>query len=288
MTALLTALVLSSAPTCEGVDAHGHAFATCFDAWRGLELGGALSLESSGLTGSGTLGLRLRGERDSRSKTDSTWLTLHRLGATELRPRDGQLALTALGYSGVFRRHVREGVLLLPFEPPVRVPFPLDISLMVDVARFERRFAEGSDWSLEPVRASVLFDVLRAASSRVHLGLGPTAAWKFAQRDGALHHDFTPLSAGTLFFDLESEDGWWLARGTVSAGVSFVLPEATTTFRARGELELARVLVAVNDQPLSLFVRATGAWRDAGPREATEWAVQTGLQLRLFSARMTP
>lgn len=281
---LVAALVLASAP-CGEVDAHGHAFATCFDPWRGVELSGALTVASSGVSGAGAVGVRLRGERESRSKTDSTWLTLHRFVATEARPLGGALALSALGYSGVFRRHVREGVLLLPTEPPLRVPFPLDISLMLDAARFERRFAEGSDWSLEPVRASVLFDPLRAASSRFHLGLGVTAAWRFAQRDGALVHDFTPLTAATLFFDFESEDGWWLARGVVSAGWSFVLPEATATFRARGEVELARVLVAVNDQPLSLFVRGSGAWRDAGARSQSELMVQAGLSVRLFASR---
>ena len=49
--------------------------------------------------------------------------------------------------------------------------------------------------------------------------------------DGVLHHDFTPLTTGTLFFDFESEDGWWLARGTVSASevaylVGFTEPPA--------------------------------------------------------------
>jgi hypothetical protein len=44
-------------------------------------------------------------------------------------------------------------------------------------------------------------------------------------------------------------------------------------------------LVALNDHPISVFVRGTGAWRDAGARGASEWTVQAGLQVRLFSSR---
>jgi hypothetical protein len=296
--ALLVSLVsgsttLSDGEACDQVDEHGHPFATCFDPWQGLELGGAVVVDSSlltdGVTESAHAALRLRGERESRSKAESTWLTLHRLGATELRPLGGKLDLVVLGYSGVLRRHVREGVLLLPFTPPVRVPFPLDLAFMADVLKFERRVADGygTDWSLEPVRLSFLLDPLRSASNRFHLSLGVTAAWRVLQVDGAVLHEVTPLTAATLFFDLESEDGRWLARGTVSGGATLSpnAGDASLTFRARGELEFARVLLALNDQPLSVYLRVTGAWRDGGARGASELAAQAGVQIRFFSRR---
>jgi hypothetical protein len=285
LTLALISAMLASAPCDEGHDEHQHAFDTCFDAWKGLELGGAVLINPTGVTGSGSAALRFRGERESRSKAESTWFTLHRVGATEIRPVDDHLAVSVLGYSGLFRRHVREGVLLLPFTPPVRVPFPLDLSLMTDVLRYERRAAEGTDWSLEPVRLSLLFDPLRSSSSRFHLALGVTGAWRFARLDGVIAHELTPFTAATLFFDVESEDGLWLARGVLSGGWSFVAPDTNFTLRARGEIELSRVLVALNDQPISVFVRGTGAWRDAGARGASEWTVQAGLQVRLFSSR---
>lgn len=288
MIALLTALVLSSAtPECGARDDHGHPFATCFDPWQGLELGGGVLVDGNGFTGSGHAALRFRGERESRSKAESTWLTLHKLGATEVRPLQGRFALTVLGYSGVFRRHVREGSLLLPFTPPVTIPFPLDMTFTADLLKYERRVADGngSDWALEPLRLSFLLDPLRSSYSRFHLGLGVTAAWRLLAQDAVILHEVTPLSAATLFFDFESEDGLWLARGTLSGGFTFIAPNPVLTLRARSEVELARTLFALNDQPLSIYLRGSGAWRDAGARGSSEWSAQVGLQLRLFSKR---
>ena len=105
------------------------------------------------------------------------------------------------------------------------------------------------------------------------------------QVDKVVFHEVTPLSAATLFFSFESEDGLWLARGTFTGGWSLLAPDTTLTLRARGELELSRVLIAIADQPLALFVKASAAFRDAGARGSTEWNATAGLQLRLFSAR---
>lgn len=284
ITILLSAL-LASTP-CEGTEEPDqHPFATCFDPWTGLELAGAVVVDSAGVTGIGSAGIRLRGERESHSKAESTWLTLHRLGATDLRPSNGSLSVSVLGYSGLFRRHVREGVLLLPVTPPIRIPFPLDIAFMTEALRYERRMSEGGDWTFEPLRLSLLFDPVRSATSRHHLGVGVTAAWRILQASKQVIHEITPLSAATIFFSFESEDGLWLARGSLSGGWSLLAPDTSLTLRARGDAELSRVLFAFNDQPLSLFLRATGAWRDAGAHGETEWGASAGLQLRLFSAR---
>lgn len=280
----LISTLLAASP-CQGTEADGHHFATCFDPWAGLAVGGGVLISDTGVSGSASAALHLRGERESRSKAESTWLTLHQLAATELRPFEGALALSVQGYTGFFRRHVREGVLLLPLTPPVRIPFPLDIAVLTQALRYERRFSQNGDWSFEPLRVSLLFDPLRAASSQFHLGLGVTAAWRMVQVDKVVFHEVTPLSAATLFFSFESEDGLWLARGTFTGGWSLIAPDTTLTLRARGELELSRVLFAIADQPLALFVKATGAWRDAGARGNTEWNASAGLQLRLFSAR---
>lgn len=281
---LLAATVSESPPpVCNAEDERGQTFHTCFDPWVGLELGGGVLLESGRWSGAASVGLRLRGARESNSKSESTWLLLHHLGNTELRVVDGDAALRVLGYTGVFRRHVREGVLLLPFTPPVQVPFPLDVSFMTELARYERRRAEGSDWAFEPVRLSMLLDPVRSTSNRVHLGLGVTAAWRLRQLEQLVVHDVTPLTAATLFFTVASEDGLWLARGTATAGWTFTAPDPTLVFKARGEVELSRVLLALNDQPIALFVRGGGAFRDAGARGTDEWWAQAGLMLRLFS-----
>jgi hypothetical protein len=287
--ALTLLLLAAGAPAPEPPACTEQDFATCFDPWQGLELGGGLLFDGARFDGAAHAALRFRGERESRSKAESTWLTLHRIAASEVRPVQGQFAWNITGYSGVFRRHVREGALLLPFTPPVSIPFPFDMSFTAEVLKYERRYADGngSDWSLEPARLSFLLDPLRSASSRYHLSLGVTAAWRMLANDGVLVHEVTPLTAATVFFDFESEDGRWLARGTLSGGWNLTVPSASPVmvFRARGELELSRVLIAINDQPIMFYVRGTGAFRDAGARDATEWSAQAGLQLRLFSAR---
>ncbi len=277
--------LLHREPPCVSSDAHGHPFATCFDPWRALEVSGGAGVGPSGFSRLVSLGVRLRGNRTSRQNEDATWLALHRLAALELRSDAGQLGLSALGYQGLFRRHLREGALLLPTNPPVRVPFPLDISLLVEAARVEYRAIEGDAWALEVVRASVLFDPLRSASGQVHLAVGPTAAYRLRFVDRGVQHDVTPLTALTLALALESNDGLWVARGMASAGWTLTVGEPALTFRARSELELSRVLLAVNEHPLAVFVRGQVAVGDAGARRASDWAVTAGVQVRLFSAR---
>lgn len=279
-------VLISALLTCAPAhDEHGHSFATCFDPWRGIGVGGSFDVSNGAPGAAFNASARWRGEGDSKSKTDSVWLSLVELGATQVRPVNALAAVDVTGASALFRRHVREGVLLLPFNPPVQVPFPLDIAVHASLARYERRLSEGDDWSLEPVRVSVLFDPLRSASSRFHLGLGFTAAYRLRQVSQALVHEVTPLSAGTVVFSFESEEGLWFARGVLTAGGSFAAPNPAFSFKARGEVELSRVLVAIADQPLSVFVRGSAAWRDAGAREGSEYSVQAGLALRLFSSR---
>lgn len=280
--ALISATVLACAPA---QDAHGHTFATCFNPWKGIGVGASFDVSNGAPGAAFNTGMRLRTEGDSKSKTDSTWHALYEFGATQVRPVNALVAVDVTVFNALFRRHVREGVLLLPFNPPVQIPFPLDIAVHTSVARYERRFSEGDDWSFEPVRVSVLFDPLRSASSRFHLGLGFTAAYRLRQVSQALVHEVTPLTAGTLVFSFESEEGLWFARGALTAGGSFAAPNPAFSFKARGEVEVSRVLVAVADQPLSVFVRGSAAWRDAGARESSEYSVQAGLALRLFSAR---
>lgn len=263
----------------------GKRFATCFDPWKGFELGGAAAWGTAGWTGALVAGVRLRGARESRSKSESTWLDLHRVAATSVWSEDGRPAVTGTLWSGHFRRHVTEGVLLLPTSPPTKLPFPFDIALGADVLRWDRRVAQGDDWALEPLRLAVMLDPLRSASSRFHLGVGALAGYRVRQVGGALLHDVTPLTAATLFADVESEDGLWVLRASATAGWTFSPGTVGGVFRARGELDGARVLVAINDQPVSVFVQARGAWADAGARAGSEVSVLAGLRLQLFSAR---
>lgn len=277
---------MTDAPApCVDYSEEGKPFVTCFDPWRGLELGGAGGFGVAGAEGVFTAGIRIRGERDSRSKQDSTWLNLHRLGAVTVRSVGNRPAVQVTGYQGHFRRHVREGVLLFPTTPPRSIPFPLDIAFETQVFGYERRQAEGTGFALEPVRLGVMLDPLRSASGRFHLGVGVTGGYRLRLTGGALEHDITPLTAATVRLNLEGEDGLWAIRGAGTAGWTFAPGAVQGVVRAHGELDLSRVLVAINDQPVSLFLHAEGAWNDAGAAAVTEGTVLVGARVQLWSAR---
>ncbi|MBL8957476.1 MAG: hypothetical protein JNK82_42275 [Myxococcaceae bacterium] len=262
-------------------------FETTFDPGRGLELragGSALGLAPGADFG---LSLRLRGDRDSRSKAGTSWLHAHRLVMADARAGPGQRQLSLAAYEGIARRHVDDGSLLLPTSPPLRLPFPLDLGLYARIARYERRVEDGLGWSLETARVAMLFDPLRSGSGRFHLGFGPSLAHVLRHDGAVLHNELTPLTALQLFVSLESDDGLWVFRSAGQAGFTFDPAALQTggTFRARGEVTLERVLLAVNDHPVSLQLRASGAFRDAGALSANEWSAGGALKVQLFAHR---
>ncbi len=284
--ALTTAVLAASAPAeCWARPEHGSGFPVCFDAWDGVEVGVAGGARAGERFGEATFGFRMSNGRDEAEGARRTWLTVQHGLFGELGAYQGQWAATATAWEGVFRRHLHEGVLAWPSNPPVALPFPFDVSVMGSGLRWERRAADGSDWSLELGRAGALLDLLRSPSHRFHLGLGPTAAWRVRSVGGVWAHDVTPLSAAQLFATFESQDGLWVLRGGGVAGWQLApFTGGAATLRAHGELSAERVLLAVNDEPVALVVRARGAWADAGARLATEWALTVGLTVRLGSA----
>jgi hypothetical protein len=263
------------------------AFRTCFDPGRGLELtagGSARSLSGAADFG---LGIRLRGQRDSRDKAGTTWLLSHHVAVAEAHVSPDTRDFTLLGYEGVARRHVDEGSLLLPTTPPIRLPFPLDLGLYSRGLRYERRIEEGPGWVFETGRIGLLIDPLRSRSGRFHLGFGPVLAHQLRHNGVTLHHELTPLTAVEVFINAESEDGLWVFRLSGWGGWTFT-PEnnqPNAILRARGELSLERVLLAINDQPISVCVRGGGAFHEAGAFAQSEWSAGAALKMQLWAHR---
>jgi hypothetical protein len=259
-------------------------FVESFDPWVGLEVLGGATLETEGLAWRGEASVRWRNVRASQAKQDSTWLTLHRFARVEATAIDGLPAWSLTAWSALFRRHVAEGSLVLSTNPPRRLPFPFDIGVSGEVARWERRLAEGAGWTFCPLRLALLLDPVRSADSHRHLAFGPAAGWTLRSTGPGLHHELTPLTALQLVFDVESDDGLWVARGEVTTGFTFS-PQERGVLRARGEVELSRVLVAFNDQPLSVVLQGRGAWADAGASARAEASVFAGVRLQLSPRR---
>lgn len=112
----------------------------------------------------------MRGGRDSKSKRGTVWFDDHRGPMVAFRPGPADEALTVTAYQGLFRRHVKEGFVMLPTSPPIKIPFPLDIGLAITGTRFETLFAGG--WAVQTARVTLFFDAVRSPSARFHLGWG--------------------------------------------------------------------------------------------------------------------
>lgn len=288
MVSLTLLLVVVSAPgpsarACVDTTDPPRPFATCFDPWRGLWLAGGGGWRTAALEPSLSLELRLRRERESRSKTDSTWLSVHRLGALSWHPRSGSVDASAWEF--LFRRHASDTSLTLPTIPVTRLPFPFDIGLGGSVARFEWAARSSEQWALETARVAFLFDPVRSETNQFHLAFGPVAQHRLAAvAGGALQHDVTPLTAGLLLFSAETDDGHGFVRGTTLGGAVMTLDGATMRWspQLRSQVEAGLVLLAVNDQPLSLSARGEAWLRGGAP---PEWSASLSLGVRLFSAR---
>jgi hypothetical protein len=285
MLSLLLAAVTSAAPQgCRDTTDWRRSFATCFDPWQGFELAGAGRWSGAALAPSVSFDLRLREDRQSASKTDSVWLSLHRVAGAQWQPLSASVDATAWEF--VFRRHASDTSLTLPTIPVTRLPFPFDIGLAGSVARFEWNLRPTTErWALETARFSFLFDPIRSETNQFHLAIGPVAHHRVAALVvGTTRHDVTPLTSGLLVFTAETDDGLAYVRGTAIGGALLQLDGSTPswTSQVRGSAEAGVVLLAVNDQPLVLAARGEAWWRANAP---FEWTASAALGFRLFSAR---
>jgi hypothetical protein len=288
MLALALALLLASTPEegspCTLQDEHGAPFPICFDPEEGLLLGTGGLVQDGEATPELEAGILLHSERLSRSK-GTPWFRTHRLLVTRARPGDARKGLTATLYEGTLRRHLEEGFILVPTARPLRIPFPFDLTFSLRTGHLERRVWEGSGWTLETGRAALLLDPLRSPTGRMWLGVGPAASHVLRRmRDGRVEHELSPFTSVLLDAGFQTEDGAWLLRASALAGWTFGV-EGEQRFRARGAVDLERLLLAVQDQPVWLRLSAARAHEDAGVDRRSEWAFGLGLALRLGSAR---
>lgn len=283
----LVLLLASAAPdtavdACQALDSRGEPYPICFDPGDGLVLGTRARISSAGMARAVRTGVHIRAGRSSRSK-GSPWFNNHRLMTAELW--DGaQRGFTVTAYDGTLRRHLEEGFILLPTARPVRVPFPFDVTVAARLGHLERRFWEGAGWTLETGRVGLLLDPLRSETERVWLGVGPSATHAVRRgRDGE-QHTVAPFTELLLDAGLESADGLSALRASALAGWSLGI-ERGVYFRARADLGLERVVLAVADQPVVLQVAGAYAHRDAGLARRSEWTASVGLALRALGTR---
>ncbi|WP_404370273.1 hypothetical protein ACIHQR_09830 [Corallococcus coralloides] len=285
MVALALALLLGTTPglSCQGRTAAGETFPSCFDPGTGWVLGTGLRVQDDAEALAVRTGFLVRWVRTSGSKADSLWIDSHRLLMTEAWGGEQQ-GLTFTAYDGLLRRHVEEGSLLVSIGRPRRIPFPFDVALAVRAAHLERRVWEGPGWTLETGRVGLLLDPLRTNTERGWLAVGPAASHALRHAPDGTRNEVSPFTSLLLDAGWETRDGRWALRATGLAGWSFG-SDGGAGFRARGEVALEHVLLAVNDAPVVVRLTATGVKNDAGLFRRDEGMLGAGLAVRPFGAR---
>ena len=285
MVALALALLLGTTPglSCQGQTAAGETFPTCFDPGTGWVLGTALRVQDDAEALAVRTGLLVRTVRSSDSKADSLWINSHRLLMTEAWSGE-QKGLTFTAYDGLLRRHVEEGSLLVTIGRPRNIPFPFDVALALRAAHLERRVWEGPGWTLETGRVGLLLDPLRTNTEWGWLAVGPAASHALRHSPEGTRNEVSPFTSLLLDAGWETRDGRWALRATGLAGWSFDF-DGGSHFRARGEVALEHVLLAVNDAPVFARLTATGVRNDAGLYRRDEGMLGAGLAVRPFGER---
>ncbi|NNB89627.1 hypothetical protein [Corallococcus exiguus] len=285
MVALALALLLGTAPglSYQGQTAAGETFPTCFDPGTGWVLGTALRVQDDAESLAVRTGLLVRTVRLSDSKADSLWINSHRLLMTEAWSGE-QKGLTFTAYDGLLRRHVEEGSLLVTIGRPRHIPFPFDVALALRAAHLERRVWEGPGWTLETGRVGLMLDPLRTNTEWGWLAVGPAASHALRHSPEGTRNEVSPFTSLLLDAGWETRDGRWALRATGLAGWSFDF-DGGSHFRARGEVALEHVLLAVNDAPVFARLTATGVRNDAGLFRRNEGMLGAGLAVRPFGER---
>lgn len=283
--ALLLAASPAEEPGCVVVDEQGRSFHTCFDPGNGLLLGMAL-LQRDGAAlapaASLTAGVLLRTRRESRSREGTFWYAEHRFFLSRAQPAAEHRALQVTAYEGTYRRHLKEGFILVPTAQPIRLPFPFDFAISLGAGRYERRVWEGRGATIEVGRAALLLDPIRSETGRARLAFGPALSHTLRLDGVEVVQEISPLTTAQVELGYESVDGWWSVRLAGLGGWVFTPGRGEGRLRARGEATAQRILVALNDQPVHLELGVAGALADAGVQRRTEWTVSLGLVMRAF------
>jgi hypothetical protein len=276
--AALLAVALAAQPgdPCVATDAQARQFAVCFDPGNRLEisLGGAGGAREPFAGGALDLAAAVRWRRDVRTRAGALeWLADQTLGEARvlLTGPDGEArAVEGLAWRGTFVRRRSSPFVLVPGPRPLRLPFPFDVGLRVEVGGVSWDAARSGDYRLAPIRSALLLDLARHGRLR-RLAFGPEVSWGVRIREGEeTIHEIVPFTAGVLDLRAESGDGLHAVALTFRGGSALALPGGGEGF-LEGSLTLERVVLAVNDRPIALY--ASGAVRGGASGRGVEGSV---------------
>ncbi len=273
-TALVVAALVWSAParadTCTGITDDGDRFATCFD------LGNRPSLTAGTNGFGGALAIRhlIRFDDDP----DLVWKLEH--VGFEAVYAGWEDRLDGTVYRGRFLRHTRDGKILLPFGNR-KVFLPFDIGALVEVGTLRWR-PDAPLARLGVVKTAALIDLARSRSFRTRFAFGPAGRWDVdieRMTWKPVEHIVAPFTFGRAEIKIESTSGLTVAELDVEAGTAWHGISGGWKPEAIAEASFERIVVAINDLPLAILVRARYA------TETSELAASIGARFTLFDGR---
>ncbi|MGE0397242.1 MAG: hypothetical protein AB7T06_11020 [Kofleriaceae bacterium] len=280
--ALVLALVAphAHAERCTGVTDAGSRFVTCFD------LGNRLTVNAGTEGVGGAISLRHVVTFDD--EPDLIWKLEHRITDTThallTNAFDGTI------YRGRYIRHARDGHIVLPLGTPKKIFLPFDIGALAEFGALRWR-DDASPVEVGMVKVGALIDFSRTRTFRRRFSIGPVSRWDVRLErdpDGDLmprlavdEHVVAPFTTGMLELAFESLEGRTAGVFRIEAGTVWSTRHGWQP-EARAEAELERIVIAINDRPVSLVLGARYQTRPDADAEAT---ARIGARIVLFDRR---
>lgn len=284
LTLLVVGAGVAHGDPCQG-GTPARPFKACFDPGDRLALdsgaGGAGDV-AAGATVGGVLALRHFVETDEPSVT---WRFEHEITRVGW---DGE-ALGGTAYRAFYMRHSIDGTLMLPTSPPRRLSFPFDVGTTLDVGT-ARYLADDETLALGVIRGAPVLELTRSPDFRRRLTIGPRIRWDLRMdvpERLVTEQLVAPFTEGELALHLETAEGRTSLDARIFGGTVWSSTRDWLTV-VGGEAELERVLIGLNDQPISVFARVAWVGGDEGASAADEplglsWGI--GLRLGVAAAR---
>ncbi len=159
-------------------------------------------------------------------------------------------------YRGYFMRHARDGHIVVPLGTPKKVFLPFDIG----------GFAEAGTvvWRDEPttrigvINMAGFVDFSRTRTFRRRLAIGPSARWEvdvMQNPRSIAEHFVAPFSTAMANVHVESSNGRLVGDLRAEAGLVWSNVDGWEP-AARAEAMVERIMLAINDRPISLVLGA--------------------------------
>lgn len=177
-------------------------------------------------------------------------------------------ALDAALYNVALLRHDESPSIVMPSSPPVSIPFPFDIGFESELGHvvvpsyLPPALKDGAPVQmlhLGVLRAGLTLDPWRSGRAGNSFEIGVGARYEidaYAEptlKTPKIVHRVAPMTAASIRFRLQSKDG--LAALDVRAdSIPHWTSESVWKFMALSSLRLSRTLIAINDQPIGVYL----------------------------------